>query len=304
MPHLVELAREHKDVRFATISVWEHKHDSDRPDPIEAVRAFVRREGTWMNTDVGCDSAGGKIAATWLTAGGQDGIPCAFVTDRKGRIAWVGNSFDLGPALTAVLGHRDPNKAVDAENRRQAALEARLKQAASAGDVDAMLRVRRQLPFWCDTDEAFDELARVDPSRALQFASHVADDPRAEMWQCLTLCWRFLDPGGNPGLHTAAGFALAVRLALSGMAHADSSDESKSACLEYLADAYYKSGDGERGATTAESELSLIEHGARKPDRDDVKRLEDLIHRYRTTPYAPPRGVSPAHAVPAKINGG
>jgi predicted Zn-dependent protease len=45
----------------------------------------------------------GAMAATWMKAAGQGGIPTAFVIEKKGRIAWIGHPMELTEALIEDL---------------------------------------------------------------------------------------------------------------------------------------------------------------------------------------------------------
>jgi len=40
--------------------------------------------------------------ADWLRAAGQNGIPCPFVVDSAGKIAWIGNPLDHEALVAAV----------------------------------------------------------------------------------------------------------------------------------------------------------------------------------------------------------
>src|SRR5205807_2730039 len=43
----------------------------------------------------------------WMTAAGREAIPCAFVVDKTGRIAYIGNPIFLGSAVAkAVVGNK------------------------------------------------------------------------------------------------------------------------------------------------------------------------------------------------------
>ena len=88
VPHLSALQKKYPDVVFIGVNVWER-------NPTQG-EAFAKEQGDRMDYRVALDdlSAGpqqGKMATDWLKAAGRDGIPCAFVVDGKGRIAWIGH---------------------------------------------------------------------------------------------------------------------------------------------------------------------------------------------------------------------
>ena len=91
VPHVSALQKKYPDVVFIGVDVWEK-------DPARG-EAFVKDQGDRMDYRVAQDdlsSGEGKMATTWLKAAGQNGIPCAFVVDGKGRIAWIGHPMDPG----------------------------------------------------------------------------------------------------------------------------------------------------------------------------------------------------------------
>src|SRR6516225_6973214 len=88
IPHLTELQKQHKDVTFIGVSVWENDQAKVQP--------FVKEMGDKMDYRVALDSvpAGkprgdGAMAQGWMTAAGQDGIPTAFIINGEGRVAWI-----------------------------------------------------------------------------------------------------------------------------------------------------------------------------------------------------------------------
>jgi thiol-disulfide isomerase/thioredoxin len=110
IPHLNEIQTRFKDKGLVVIgqNCWE--------DDDERVPDFVKKMGDKMTYRVALDDKSkfekGAMAATWMEAAGQGGIPTAFVVDQKGRIAWVGHPMDgLDEVVEAVLGGKfDPAK--------------------------------------------------------------------------------------------------------------------------------------------------------------------------------------------------
>jgi thiol-disulfide isomerase/thioredoxin len=91
IPHLTEMAKKYKAVDFVGMSVWE--------DDQAKVEPFVTKMGDGMAYNIAMDKvpAGdkrgshGTMAQTWLKAAGREGIPSAFIVDKEGNVAWVGN---------------------------------------------------------------------------------------------------------------------------------------------------------------------------------------------------------------------
>jgi thiol-disulfide isomerase/thioredoxin len=94
IPHLTELQKKYPKVVFIGVNVWE------KEGPAKG-EAFAKSQGDAMGYRVAQDdvSAGldkGKMALTWLKAAKQNGIPCAFVVNDDGKIAWIGHPMDPG----------------------------------------------------------------------------------------------------------------------------------------------------------------------------------------------------------------
>jgi thiol-disulfide isomerase/thioredoxin len=109
MPHMAELQAQYKDrgVTFIGYSA----RDPDNTE--EKVSAFVTRRGPKLKYTF----AYGDDHATydaWITAAGKEGIPWAFVVDKAGRIAFIGNPIYLGMVLPKVVaGGAEPQAVSD-----------------------------------------------------------------------------------------------------------------------------------------------------------------------------------------------
>ncbi|NTV75239.1 MAG: redoxin domain-containing protein [Holophaga sp.] len=136
MPHLSKLAREFKGkVTFLGISIMEP--DKDAKGLAERLDGFVAGMGDQMDYNVGQDTADKLIERTWPRAAGRSSIPCTFVVDGKGRIAWIGHPAYLEGVLPAVLRGAFDAKAFDAKlealKKVQGEFNARFKAADYAG---------------------------------------------------------------------------------------------------------------------------------------------------------------------------
>jgi thiol-disulfide isomerase/thioredoxin len=90
IPHLTELQKTHPEVCFIGIAAQEKRSRPDKDDRLAEVNRFVRSQGKKMEYTVAFDS-NGDMNESWLTAAGQNGIPCAFVVDTEGKIAFIGH---------------------------------------------------------------------------------------------------------------------------------------------------------------------------------------------------------------------
>jgi thiol-disulfide isomerase/thioredoxin len=113
MPHLTALQQKYKAVTILGVSVSE-------PDPA-AVKPFVQQMGKQIGYAIATDNAQNTMGKNWLAASGQAGIPVAFVVNKEGRIAWIGNPLNLEAPLQQVLAGR--------WDIRKAAAQYRIEQA-------------------------------------------------------------------------------------------------------------------------------------------------------------------------------
>ena len=119
IPHLTELQNKYKGrVTFVGIS-------DEKPD---VVRKFVQQWGEKMDYTVAADP-GRKVYDAYMKAFGINGIPHAFVVDRKGRIVWHGHPLSgLDEVLEKVLaGKWDIEKARAEIERRDRAQRAMMQ---------------------------------------------------------------------------------------------------------------------------------------------------------------------------------
>jgi thiol-disulfide isomerase/thioredoxin len=140
IPHVTELQKKYQDKGLVVIgmNIWEND--------IADVEPFVKKMGDKMDyrvaTDDTSDGGRGKMAETWMAAAGKNGIPCSFIVDREGRIAWIGHPMGMDKPLEEIIeGKFDLDKAQE-EARQQdklASIEQRFGKAMQAQDWDKAL---------------------------------------------------------------------------------------------------------------------------------------------------------------------
>ncbi len=114
MPHLSELAQEYpNDVTVVGLTTLDRHQDAPK------VRAFVESRPDRMRYPVAIDDGTASFTA-FMRAAGRDGIPCTFVIDRTGKVAFIGGPDQLGPALDAIVAgtwniERDAKRESDIE---------------------------------------------------------------------------------------------------------------------------------------------------------------------------------------------
>jgi len=151
IPHLTELQKQFADeVIFIGIS----------DESADKVRPFVDQMGDKMDYTVAVDD-NRQTSDGYMKAYGQNGIPCAFIVDREGRVAWVGHPMgDLHAQLHKLADAPAPESPADkqrAEARRK--LKEFTELAAQGGDAARLDALAAEL-------SALDrELGGLEPGR-------------------------------------------------------------------------------------------------------------------------------------------
>ncbi len=115
MPHLSELARTLGPEGLDVVAVSIDRGDKAEP----LVEKFLNDRADIVAFEVMLDR--GETSERWLKAAGRSGIPCGFVVDQRGRIAWIGHPMQPategeGYELDRVIrGLLDDTEAIDAQ---------------------------------------------------------------------------------------------------------------------------------------------------------------------------------------------
>lgn len=102
IPHLDALHDKYAGKGLVVVGV-----SNEKP---EVVKPFVQGRGSGMSYPVAVDQ-NDQTTQAWMKAAGKDGIPCAFLVSRDGKIAWIGHPADpeMDRAIPKLLaGKYDP----------------------------------------------------------------------------------------------------------------------------------------------------------------------------------------------------
>lgn len=88
IPHLTEIQKTYSDITVIGMAASEQDKDSKK------VEEFVKGKGDEMGYTVAFDNGSGNMSKNWMQAAEQRGIPCAFIVDGDGKIAFVGHPGD------------------------------------------------------------------------------------------------------------------------------------------------------------------------------------------------------------------
>ncbi len=286
IPHVTEMQKKFADkgVIFIGMNVWEHD--------ASAVEPFVKQMGDKMDYRVATDDTTdgpdkGKMATTWLMAAGQNGIPCSFVVDKEGKIAWIGHPMNgLDKVVEGVIaGTFDPAK--DAANKAKLnEINKKIQAAAGANDWDGVIA-------------GLDEVIAVEPSLATRvglnkfqvllmkkkdsaaasaLATKLAADNKTDAEVPNALAWLILKGEGIENRDNALALKLATQ------ANEISKGEN-AAVLDTLAQAQLAAGSLDLAIETETKAVEKAEAGQMKAEM--VKRLHDLKEQKENAGKAP-----------------
>jgi len=189
IPHLTDLAKKYADkVTVIGVSVWERPDEKTNEAILALVEPFVREMGDQMGYRVAVDDVNRTMAHAWLEAAGRDGIPCAFIVGKDGRIAWIGHPMAMDQVLDGLAaGTFD----VEAEALRQdkawleeqevKKLTAPIQTAYRAKDYKALVAaIDKAVAAKPDMEGEllplkFDALARTDETAAFTYLKTCLD---------------------------------------------------------------------------------------------------------------------------------
>jgi tetratricopeptide (TPR) repeat protein len=98
MPHMAEMQREYKDKGVTFVGFTK----KDPNNTAEKVAAFVVKRGPKLGyTFAYADDA--ETYDAYMKAAGQGGIPCSYVVDKDGKVAYIGHPMFLGLVIPKVV---------------------------------------------------------------------------------------------------------------------------------------------------------------------------------------------------------
>jgi thiol-disulfide isomerase/thioredoxin len=89
MPHLTELQKKYKDLTVICVAGSERVKKDEKDQRLDNLRKFVKERDADMGFRVAYD-AKNAMTTGWMIPAGQRGIPCGFIVDGDGKIAYLG----------------------------------------------------------------------------------------------------------------------------------------------------------------------------------------------------------------------
>jgi thiol-disulfide isomerase/thioredoxin len=177
MPHLTELQSKYKDKGVTIVGVT----SKDPNNTLDKVEAMVKEKGSeGMGYTVGWDTER-KTNEAYMKASGQNGIPCAFVVNQEGVIAYIGHPIEMDePLAQIVAGKYDLKKAAEEYRQEQERAD---KEMASMAEVNKIMQKFKSLMDSGEYAKAYDSVREPlegvlkDNARGLNFIAWTIVDP-------------------------------------------------------------------------------------------------------------------------------
>ncbi|GJQ29240.1 MAG: redoxin domain protein [Phycisphaerae bacterium] len=264
MPHLTELQAEYKSKGLVIVGV----SAKDPNNSLEAVTAMVKDKGDGMGYTVAYD-ADRATSDAYMKASGQRGIPCSFVVDTKGTIAYIGHPLFLDGVLEKVTAG---TWNADKDGAAVKALQEEFFGVYSAGSPEAQLEkidsLEKKAPKLAKNLLMIKYMAQMekgDTAGASRTGSTIVDQAikSKNAMELNSIAWGIVDPDGNV---TNKDLDLAFRAA---KAAVEITQEKDGAILDTLARVYWLKGDK---AKAIETQKKAVEHaeGDMKADLEKV----------------------------------
>ncbi len=205
MPELSALQKAYKDKAVTIIgtNVRETKEYTD--ETLKKVQDFVKEQAERMSYTVAYDGKAKVMDSAYMTAAGRNGIPCAFLIDKAGKIAWIGHPMWLEIPLQAVVEDKwdlqtGPDlvaKGQEQLNKVYEKMQLEPKDAVAAWEV-----FEREYPKMAErmSDMKFNILlAAAQFEQAYKLAVKLVDEAVAakDSNQLNAIAWAIVDPAAN-----------------------------------------------------------------------------------------------------------
>lgn len=147
MPHLSDMADKYKGkVEFISVNTWDRNQpgekEANHAGHVDRVKKFVTENDSKMRYNIALDDEKDTISTTWMRAAGRNGIPCAFIVDQEGEVAWIGHPMEMEQPVEQVYSKKFDKVAFKKTFDEQAAIAKAQQQiasdimaAAKAGDL-------------------------------------------------------------------------------------------------------------------------------------------------------------------------
>jgi thiol-disulfide isomerase/thioredoxin len=281
IPHLTELQKKYPDVRF--VGVASSESGTDEAAKLAKVKEFVDGKGDTMAYRVVYVGDRSKMSRPWMEAAGQSGIPCTFIVDASGRVAWIGHPMSMDKPLEQIVaGKYDVAKAAAefeqgrAAKMAQRAISMAIRTAQQSGDwgpvVDALKSGLEKTPSDAMRMSAVQILAgpAKRPADAWGIAEEILRNQGDDAMAMNQLAWLIVDPQGGVA---EPNLDIAMRAAKRACELSKNEDGSM---IDTLARVHFAKGDVARAIELQKQALAKAPEGPMK------KEMEGTLAEYET----------------------
>ena len=139
MPHIAELQVEYGD-KVTFIGVTDEDDATVSGFMEETARGSDKKWSEVLTYTIALDDEH-KTNMAYMQAAGQNGIPCAFIVGRSGKIEWIGHPASIEDPLSQVVeGSWDSAKFLAMQEAREQTFP-KLQRAAQGGDFKAAIEL-------------------------------------------------------------------------------------------------------------------------------------------------------------------
>ena len=273
MPHISELQKKYADQGLTIIGVTQEKP--------QVVKDFLAKpewnEKTQYTMALDDDA---KTNSAYMKAARQNGIPCAFVVDQEGRVAWIGHPMSMdGPLAKIVDGQWDVAQARaqfdQAEQAKQVMRQVSMsmRESQRSGDytdtIKTLDRAMQQLPDNPDLEMMKFRLlvGPVDDPTGYELGWKLLKAHRDDSMMLNSMAWYVLDDAAVKKRDFE--FAMSVAKAAN-----EAAGGSNAAILDTLARAYFEKGD-------LGSAVKYQKKAVEKADGRMLEQMTEVLEQYR-----------------------
>jgi thiol-disulfide isomerase/thioredoxin len=267
MPHLSEIQHKHKD-KVTIIGMT----SEDPNNSLTKVEEMVTLKGDGMGYTVAWDQ-GRSTNEAYMKAAARNGIPCSFVIDGTGTLAWIGHPMFLDiPLDLMVAGKWDAKTGAEAIAKAESAMRDVSMKAQSdpkaaleayaqlEKDYPAVAAVMSDLPFTLSLQARDYDKAYTIGSKMVDGAIKSKDPAMLNM-----IAWTIVDPDAD---HEKRDLDLALRAAVKADEFSGGKD---AAIIDTVARVHFLKGDVKKAIELQTKAVEL----AKGPMKDQLTKSLD-----------------------------
>ena len=275
MPHMGELQTEYKDkVQFIGYTAKDENGNN-----LETVSALIAKRGASFGYTFAYSDDRDTYDA-WMKAAGQNGIPCCFVVDKAGKVAYIGHPMYLDVVLPKVVEGKWTAADAEAVKGIEKEIDAVFESFGPKADPEVALKKLGEF------EKKYPALAHIPyfvaPKIGMTIKAKKYDDAKKMVEAVIAKSVKLEDPAPLRGLvNTLIGpdakdnkelVALAVKAA---DAMLKLSGEKDAIALYFTAEAHFANGDKDKAKDFGAKAVAAADGGLKKQIEGLIKKYDD-----------------------------